>query len=104
MRTKEPSGASETESPLARWSRRKRRAVRSPEERDETKDAAPPDAFEECSTVPRENNPPPPGDADMPPLQSLGPESDYSGFMSPGVSEELRRLALRKLFHSPCTT
>lgn len=37
----------------------------------------------------------------MPPLDSLGPESDYSGFMSPGVSDELRRLALRKLFHSP---
>jgi len=37
----------------------------------------------------------------MPPLESLGPDSDYSGFMSPGVSDELRRLALRKLFHSP---
>ncbi len=37
----------------------------------------------------------------MPPLDSLGPESDYSGFMSPGVSDELRRLALRKLFRSP---
>ena len=37
----------------------------------------------------------------MPPLDSLGPESDYSGFMSPGVSDELRRLALRKLFHGP---
>lgn len=40
-------------------------------------------------------------DADMPPLESLGEASDYSGFMSPGVSEELRRLALRKLFLQP---
>ena len=37
----------------------------------------------------------------MPPLESLGPDSDYSGFLSPGVSESLRRLALRRLFHAP---
>lgn len=40
-------------------------------------------------------------DADMPPVESLGPESDFTGFLSPGVSEDLRRLALRKLFHAP---
>ncbi len=40
-------------------------------------------------------------DADMPPLDALNEHSDYSGFLSPGVSEELRRLALRKLFHLP---
>lgn len=38
-------------------------------------------------------------DADMPPLASLTETSDYSGFLSAGVSEGLRRLALRKLFH-----
>jgi hypothetical protein len=42
-----------------------------------------------------------PGDADMPPLETLNEHSDYSGFFSSKVSEELRRLALRKLFHSP---
>ena len=36
-----------------------------------------------------------------PPLESLTTDSDYSGFLSPGVSETLRRLALRKLFHAP---
>lgn len=39
-------------------------------------------------------------DADMPTLESLDEGSDYSGFLSPGVSEELRRKALSKLFHS----
>ncbi len=37
-------------------------------------------------------------DEDMPSLESLTPDSDFSMFMSPGVSEALRRLALRKLF------
>lgn len=40
-------------------------------------------------------------DEDMPPVDSLTPDSDYTGFLSPGVSEDLRRLALRKLFHGP---
>jgi hypothetical protein len=39
-------------------------------------------------------------DADMPPIESLGDDSDYSPFFSPGVSEELRQAALRKLFRS----
>ncbi len=43
---------------------------------------------------------PEPTDADMPPLESLNEESDYSGFLSAKVSESLRRAALRKLFHS----
>ncbi|MES9942518.1 MAG: DUF3306 domain-containing protein [Candidatus Thiodiazotropha sp. 6PLUC2] len=42
---------------------------------------------------------PQPSDEDMPPLESLNEESDYSGFLSPKVSEQLRQLALRKLFH-----
>lgn len=39
-------------------------------------------------------------DDDMPSLDSLNEESDYSGFMSPGVSESMRKLALRKMFLS----
>jgi len=38
-------------------------------------------------------------DQDMPDIDTLDEDSDYSGFLSPGVSEELRKLALRKLFH-----
>lgn len=37
-------------------------------------------------------------DRDMPDINTLDEDSDYSGFLSPGVSEELRKLALRKLF------
>ncbi len=39
-------------------------------------------------------------DADMPPLDSIADDGDYSGFMSPGVSEGLRNKALRRLFMS----
>ena len=37
-------------------------------------------------------------DEDMPDIDSLTEKSDFSMFMSPGVSETLRKLALRKLF------
>src|SRR2546428_350511 len=37
----------------------------------------------------------------LPPLESLTPESDFAGFMHPKVKEELRRLALKKLFSDP---
>lgn len=40
-------------------------------------------------------------DADMPPIDSLDSDSDFSVFMSPKVSEQLRTQALRKLFHLP---
>jgi hypothetical protein len=40
-------------------------------------------------------------DADMPSVDSLDEQSDYSAFMSPKVSDRLRALALRKLFHLP---
>ena len=40
-------------------------------------------------------------DAGMPSIDSLDSDSDYTVFMSPKVSEQLRTLALRKLFHLP---
>lgn len=40
-------------------------------------------------------------DADMPDIETLGEESDFSGFLSEKVSEQLRRKALQKLFHLP---
>lgn len=42
-----------------------------------------------------------PGDDDMPSIDSLTEDSDYIGFLSPNVSEQLRKQALRKLFSSP---
>jgi Protein of unknown function (DUF3306) len=35
---------------------------------------------------------------DLPPVDKLTPESDFSGFMHPKVEDALRRVALKKLF------
>lgn len=40
-------------------------------------------------------------DDDMPPVESLDERSDYAAFLSPGISEQLRAQALRKLFKLP---
>lgn len=40
-------------------------------------------------------------DEDMPPLDQLTEESNFSDFLSPNVSETLRKQALRKLFQMP---
>jgi hypothetical protein len=40
-------------------------------------------------------------DADMPPVESLTADSDFSQFLAEGVSDGLRRAALRKMFHLP---
>ncbi len=37
----------------------------------------------------------------LPPIESLTPDSDFAGFMGPKVKDELRRLALKKLFSDP---
>lgn len=37
----------------------------------------------------------------LPALDKLTPESDFAGFMHPKVKDELRRLALKKLFGDP---
>ena len=39
-------------------------------------------------------------DTDMPRIETLKDNDDYSAFMNPGVSESLRLEALRRLFHS----
>ena len=67
--------AEEKESFLARWSRLKREAP-----------------------APKEAEAPAPV---MTPIESLTPESDFAAFMNPKVKDELRRLALKKLFSDP---
>jgi hypothetical protein len=85
---------------LGRWSRRKQRARREPA------DAAPPQPpvrspeEQPGGTSDEAAQEQPLTDEDMPPLESLGEDSDYSGFLSPGVSDKLRRVALKKLFSS----
>ena len=85
------------ESVLSRWSRRKLEAERGAE--------APPEVPAEvdvkAAVSETADEKPLLTDADMPPLESLNEDSDFSVFMSAGVSDELRNLALRKLFGAP---
>ncbi len=100
----------DTEGPLRRWARRKREVAREKEAADgarrrgESPDAsvAPPDVGESADDAAEPNvvETKVLTDEDMAPLESLDENSDYSGFLSSGVSEELRRRALRKLFSS----
>jgi len=81
------------ENPLQRWSRRKLTAEQDIDSHE----------FNNEQTLNSEPEPEKPAltDDDMPPIESLDENSDYSGFLSPEVSEGLRKLALRKLFHMP---
>jgi hypothetical protein len=93
--------AANKESGLSRWSRRKQEAAKAPPvDEPVVIDTAEASLSEPLSgeVVPE---PAPLTDADMPDIDSLAEDSDFTGFMSPGVSDELRNLALRKLFHAP---
>jgi len=86
---------------LARWSRRKIEAddeAARPDDPDAVI-ALPPEAE---ADAPQARGPEPElTDADMPPVETLGADSDYTPFMSPGVSDGLRQKALRILFNQP---
>jgi len=87
------TGTADDESFVTRWSRRKRQAA-------EADESLAPGARE---TSPEEEAPEPPvlTDEDMPPVESITDDADVSGFLSAGVSESLRRQALRRLFAMP---
>lgn len=76
---------------VRRWSRLKGEARKAPAP-PETGQAPPGDAPVPAKIL---------TDADMPPIESLNERSDFSAFLSAGVSEGLRRRALRKLFALP---
>jgi len=87
------------ESVLSRWSRRKHEA-------EQAEPIAEPalaveNEAEQSALAAEAESQPLLTDADMPPIESLNEDSDFSGFMSAGVSDELRNLALRKLFKAP---
>ncbi len=93
---------------LARWSRRKLETPEHRREEDETlaalsqpAETGPADSMRQPPPA-DDDQPPAPllTDADMPPLESLTQDSDFSPFMSPAVSDELRNMALRKLFRA----
>jgi hypothetical protein len=73
----------EREAFLSRWSRLKREAPAKEKALEEKKEA-------EAQPAPA-----------LPPVETLTPESDFAGFMHPKVKEELRRVALKKLFSDP---
>ena len=108
----------EQESRLSRWSRRKLQTAEQTREEDkalELKQPIPDDStLAENELVVNESDDglsetqqageaqePVLSDADMEPIESLTENSDFSKFMSPGVSDELRNLALRKMFRAP---
>ena len=72
--------AGEKDDFLSRWSRRKHESRAEP---------AAPGAEKKDADKP------------VPPVESVTPDSDFSPFMQPKVKEELRRLALKKLFRDP---
>jgi len=91
--------SNEGDSVLSRWSRRKLEAKQEPVrvEQVSTSEAG----VSPLEPIAEEVEAPPLTDADMPDIESLTEDSDFSGFMSSGVSDELRNLALRKLFRAP---
>ena len=90
------------ESALSRWSRRK---LEADQLAPMVEESAPMDIEADLNAVDRAaaeaEAKPVLTDADMPDIESLDENSDFSGFMSAGVSDKLRNLALRKLFKAP---
>jgi len=73
----------EKEAFLSRWSRLKREAPEKEKALEERK-------AEEAKPAPV-----------LPPVESLTPQSEFAPFMHPKVGDQLRRMALKKLFSDP---
>lgn len=94
---------SHQEGALSRWSRRKLES---------TGVATEPEESAEQTAVNQESVTGDAGEVDarrrtdealieLPPIDELGPDSDFQGFMDPQVDDSLRRAALKKLFRDP---
>ncbi len=94
-----PRDASGEVGGLRRWSQRKYRAKQAAGLPPEGANAQPAvqQTSAEVQDTPAEQTDTPV----LPPIESLDEHSDYRGFMSDKVCDELRRLALRKLFSLP---
>jgi hypothetical protein len=98
---------------LARWSRRKalsRQGEELPEPPEDAELQEPAAEGTEASPVAadavpegteREAGLPADEIPELPPLESLDENSDYSAFLGKGVAPDLKQKALQKLFHSP---
>ena len=85
---------------LHRWSKQKAQAreeISEPEAEELVAETEVSEIDEEAEIQPTEK----PNEIELPDLDSLGEDSDYSMFMSPEVDEKLKKLALRKLFNAP---
>jgi hypothetical protein len=83
---------------LSRWSRRKSEAGGHVERSEETEPGKPP-GDDKNSLPDKKNSTPPAMEVDvsrLPPIESIGAETDISSFLQPGVPDELRRAALRR--------
>jgi hypothetical protein len=79
---------------LSRWSRRKRAAAA------ETPAPAPASAPAAVpASAPGVSGPPAP--VELPPVESLTFESDFTAFLRPGVDDKVKRAALKQLFRDP---
>lgn len=81
---------------LSRWSRRKlATAIESP---------APPAASAPAVVPPSAGTPgasAPPAPPELPPVESLTFDSDFTAFLRPGVDDKVKRAALKQLFRDP---
>jgi Protein of unknown function (DUF3306) len=86
---------------LRRWSRRKHESARqqpAAEPAPARAEKPGPQAAPAPAAVPASQPQPP----ELPPVESLqGLASDYKEFLNPAVGEDVRRAALKKLFHDP---
>jgi hypothetical protein len=95
--------ADDAENFVSRWSRRKNEARKIAQKPAETKppsEAAPaaPAVANAVAAAPQGA----PAPRELPPLESLkGLASEYTEFLKPGVDENLRRSALKRLFSDP---
>ena len=92
--------ADSRESGLSRWSRRKLESQQ-PEPSETALLEAGQDPDVQLPLEAETESTPVLTDADMPAIETLDEDSDFSVFMSAGVSDKLRNLALRKLFKAP---
>jgi hypothetical protein len=86
-----PDNPPQSGSAYRRWSQRKLQQRRAAAQRETGAEAAVPG--------PAAGKEPAAGEVDLPPLDALDEHSTLSAFFAEGVSEELRRSALRKVFH-----
>jgi hypothetical protein len=91
---------------LTRWSERKtmaRQGVELPEPEEDAGVAPPVDSEpdDDAGEAAADGESAAAEPVELPPIESLDENSDYSPFLASGVSPDVRRDALRKLFHSP---